>query len=112
MTFEILTANYTYRDKYLDSWSEHNPAKIFDVDTYSYSYDGKVYAYETGFGLDEFMNFIAGVVEVKGFDGVQGHDQTVESYLIQANVSTALNTGQRNLAAKIKLLSPKKDITQ
>ena len=77
-----------YRDYFLGTWTQELERPIFNVDTYSYSYDGKANAYEAINGADDFFNFVAGVIETSGFDGVQSEHETIEGFLGRANVST------------------------
>tara|TARA_R110000823_G_C15515816_1_gene454912 strand:- start:63 stop:317 length:255 start_codon:yes stop_codon:yes gene_type:complete len=73
---------------HLGSWPDHKPRPVFDASSYQYSYDGKTHAFEAVDGVDEFLNFVAGIIEETGFDGIQGMDHSVDAFLISAGVTT------------------------
>ena len=77
-----------YRDYFLGTWTQELERPVFDMDTYSYRYDGKAHAYEAINSVDDFFNFVVGVIEASGFDGVQGEAETIEGFLGRAGVST------------------------
>ena len=81
--------NYLIAYNHLATWPDHSPRPVFSVNSYQYSYDGKTYAYEAIDGIDNFLNFVAGVIEETGFDGLQDAGQSVDSFLISAGVQTA-----------------------
>jgi hypothetical protein len=74
---------------HLKSWPDHHPRPVFSVNSYQYSYDGKTHAYEALNGVEAFLNFVAGIIEETGFDGVQDQFQNVDAFLISAGVNTA-----------------------
>jgi len=74
---------------HLASWPDHHPRPIFGVNTYQYSYDGQTHAYEALHGVEAFLDFVAGIIEETGFDGVQGLGDSVDAFLISAGVNTA-----------------------
>jgi len=74
---------------HLKTWVDHNPRPTFGVDSYQYSYDGKTHAFRAANGIDSFLDFVAGIIEETGFDGLQDASQSVDAFLISAGVQTA-----------------------
>jgi len=79
--------------KYLATWDDHNPRPTFNVSSYYYSYDGKCHAFEAWpIGVWEFLDFVAGIIQDTGFDGIQEVDQSTEDFLNSAGVTTGFWT--------------------
>ena len=74
---------------HLATWPNHNPRPTFDVNSYQYSYDGKNHAFRAANGIDAFLDFVAGIIEQTGFDGLQDANQSSDAFLISAGVQTA-----------------------
>ena len=84
-----ISMNYSIAYNHLATWPGHEPRPVFSVNSYQYSYDGKNHAYEALHGIDAFLDFVAGIIEQTGFDGVQNANQSVDAFLISAGVQTA-----------------------
>jgi len=75
---------------HLGSWPDHKPRPVFDASSYQYSYDGKTHAFEAyPVGIGNFLEFVAGIIEETGFDGIQGMDHSADAFLISAGVTTS-----------------------